>query len=38
MKEYWESEGIARHKMKVSAQLYAPDALPPGKEPRLPIV
>jgi hypothetical protein len=43
MKAYWGSGGIApcvllaRHYMEVSGQLHAPAALPPGKEPLVPI-
>jgi hypothetical protein len=43
MKMYLGSEGIApvifwpRHYMAVSGQLHAPAALPPGKEPPVPI-
>jgi hypothetical protein len=43
MKAYWGNGGIAplilspRHYMEVSGQLHAPAALPPGKEPLLPI-
>jgi len=33
MKAYWGSGGIA----EVSGQLHAPAALPPGKEPLVPI-
>jgi hypothetical protein len=43
MKGYWVSGGIAPcildlgTKMEVSGQLHAPAALPPGKEPLVPI-
>jgi hypothetical protein len=43
MKVYWGSGGIApsilwsQHYMEVSGQLHAPAALPPGKEPLVPI-
>jgi hypothetical protein len=42
MKAYWRRGGIAprilwpRHYMEASAQLHAPVALPPGKEPLVP--
>jgi len=43
MKAYWRSGGISslilsdRHQMEVSHQFHAPVALPPGKEPLVPI-
>jgi hypothetical protein len=43
VKAYWGSEGIdplillPRQQMEVSGQLHAPAALPPGKEPLVPI-
>jgi len=43
MKAYWWSGCIAplilwpRHWMEVSGQLHVPAALPPGKEPLVPI-
>jgi hypothetical protein len=43
MKAYWGSGGIApliiwpRHYMEVNDELHAPAALPPGKQPLVPI-
>jgi hypothetical protein len=43
MKVYWRSGGVAprilwpRYWMEVSGQLHAQAALPPGKEPLIPI-
>jgi hypothetical protein len=43
VKAYWGSRGIVsrilspRHYMEVSGQLHAPAALPPGKEPLVPM-
>jgi hypothetical protein len=42
MKVYWGSGGVATrinngHQMEVSGKLHAPTALPPRKEPLLPI-